>query len=186
MQPGQQRGKGRGLTARTSGLRGGGNIRRGITGQVGDGHRLLRSEKEISSSGWLVPVEPWAARLPSPGRVVGQVRQEVPGCPRTSSASPPLRCGAAIVACQVGTALAARTDRASLRSIGLASNRLLLWGIAFELAFAATIVTVPPLQAIFGTAVPGPAILAILIAFPILVWAPDELRRAVLRHRTGR
>ncbi|MFJ5546015.1 cation transporting ATPase C-terminal domain-containing protein [Micromonospora chalcea] len=88
-----------------------------------------------------------------------------------------------MVACQVGTALAVRTDRASLRSIGLASNRLLLWGIAFELAFAATIVTVPPLQAIFGTAVPGPAI---LIAFPILVWAPDELRRAVLRHRTGR
>lgn len=31
-----------------------------------------------------------------------------------------------IVACQVGTALAARTDRASLRSIGLATNQLLL------------------------------------------------------------
>ncbi|TNH30924.1 hypothetical protein FHG89_05015 [Micromonospora orduensis] len=69
--------------------------------------------------------------------------------------------------------------------MGLASDRLLLWGIAFELAFAAAIVTVPPLQAIFGTALPDPAMLAILIAFPLLVWAPDELRRAVLR-RTGR
>ncbi|MFE9695023.1 cation-translocating P-type ATPase [Micromonospora sp. NPDC005806] len=91
-----------------------------------------------------------------------------------------------IVACQVGTALAARTDRASLRSIGLATNRLLLWGIAFELAFAAAIVTVPPLQAIFGTALPDPLMLAILIAFPVLVWAPDELRRAVLRRSRRR
>ncbi|TWH67192.1 cation transporting ATPase C-terminal domain-containing protein [Micromonospora olivasterospora] len=90
-----------------------------------------------------------------------------------------------IVACQIGTALAARTERAPLRSIGLATNRLLLRGIAFELAFAATIVTVPPLQTIFGTAPPDPLMLAILITFPILVWAPDELRRALLR-RAGR
>ncbi|MFI2652080.1 cation transporting ATPase C-terminal domain-containing protein [Micromonospora fulviviridis] len=61
-----------------------------------------------------------------------------------------------IVACQIGAARAARTERASLRSIGLATNRLLLRGIAFELAFAATIVTVPPLQTIFGTAPPAP------------------------------
>ena len=39
-----------------------------------------------------------------------------------------------MVACQIGTAFAARTERASLRSIGVFSNRLLLWGIAFELA----------------------------------------------------
>jgi Cation transporting ATPase, C-terminus/PucR C-terminal helix-turn-helix domain len=31
---------------------------------------------------------------------------------------------------QIGTAFAARTDRASLRSVGFLSNRLLLWGIA--------------------------------------------------------
>jgi calcium-translocating P-type ATPase len=88
-----------------------------------------------------------------------------------------------IVACQIGTAFAARTEHASLRSVGLLTNRLLLWGIAFEIAFAAALVTVPPLQTIFGTAPPDPRLLAILIAFPILVWAPDELRRAVLRRR---
>ena len=38
---------------------------------------------------------------------------------------------------QIGTAFAARTERASLRSIGVFSNRLLLWGIAFELVLAA-------------------------------------------------
>ncbi len=37
-----------------------------------------------------------------------------------------------IVACQIGTAFAARTDRASLRSVGVFSNRLLLWGIALR------------------------------------------------------
>ena len=42
-----------------------------------------------------------------------------------------------IVACQVGTAFAARTDRASLRDVGVFTNPLLLWGIAFELAFTA-------------------------------------------------
>ena len=57
-----------------------------------------------------------------------------------------------IVACQIGTAFAARTDRASLRSVGLFTNRLLLWGIAFELVFAAALVYVPPLQDVFGTA----------------------------------
>jgi magnesium-transporting ATPase (P-type) len=88
-----------------------------------------------------------------------------------------------IVACQIGTALAARTEHASLRSVGLLTNRLLLWGIAFEVAFATAITTVPPLQTIFGTATPDPVVLAILIAFPVLVWAPDELRRAALRKR---
>ena len=46
-----------------------------------------------------------------------------------------------IVACQIGTGLAARTQRASLRQIGLTSNRLLLWGFAAELVFAAALVT---------------------------------------------
>ena len=84
---------------------------------------------------------------------------------------------AGIVACQVGTAIAARTERASLRSIGVFSNRLLLWGIAFELAFAAAIIYIPALRAIFGTAPLGPAELALLLPFPFVVWGADELRR---------
>ena len=58
---------------------------------------------------------------------------------------------AGITACQVGTAFAARTSRASLREIGIFSNRLLLWGILFELAFAAAVIYLPPLQEVFGT-----------------------------------
>jgi magnesium-transporting ATPase (P-type) len=88
----------------------------------------------------------------------------------------------AIVVCQIGTAFAARTDRASLASVGVFSNRLLLWGIVFELAFAALVVTIPPLQAAFGTAVPDLHTLLMLAPFPLIVWGADELRRAVLRH----
>ena len=82
-----------------------------------------------------------------------------------------------MVACQVGTAFAARTERASLRSIGVFSNRLLLWGIAFELALAAILIYVPVFQDLLGTAaLPGrPA--ARRCPFPFIVWGADELRR---------
>jgi magnesium-transporting ATPase (P-type) len=90
---------------------------------------------------------------------------------------------AGITACQVGTAFAARTTRASLRSIGFASNRLLLWGIAFELAFAAAVIYIPFLQSAFGTAPLGGEELAVLAVFPPLVWGSDELRRWVVRRR---
>jgi calcium-translocating P-type ATPase len=90
---------------------------------------------------------------------------------------------AGIVACQVGTAVAARTEHASLRSVGFFTNRLLLWGIASEIAFAAAVVYLPPLQRLFGTAALGPAELAILATFPPVVWGADELRRFLIRRR---
>ena len=93
---------------------------------------------------------------------------------------------AGIVACQIGTAVAARTERASLRSVGFFTNRLLLWGIAFELVFAALLVYVPPLQRVFGTAALGPAELAFLLPFPFIVWGADELRRWLRRRRAVR
>ncbi|MGI8334288.1 cation-translocating P-type ATPase [Actinomadura scrupuli] len=88
-----------------------------------------------------------------------------------------------IVACQIGTAFAARTQTASLRSIGLTTNRLLLWGMAFEIVFAAAVITLPPLQHVFGTALPNPALLLLLIPFPLVVWGVDEIYRRRLRRR---
>jgi calcium-translocating P-type ATPase len=88
-----------------------------------------------------------------------------------------------MVACQIGTAFAARTDRASLRSVGVFSNRLLLWGIGFELAIAAAIVYLPPLQSLLATAPPAPDALALALPFPFIVWGADELRRHLLRRR---
>jgi calcium-translocating P-type ATPase len=85
---------------------------------------------------------------------------------------------AGIVACQVGTAMASRTERASLRSVGLTSNPMLIGGIAFELVFAAAVIYLPWLQPIFHTAPLGPVELATLASFPVVVWGVDELRRA--------
>ena len=84
----------------------------------------------------------------------------------------------AIVACQIGTALAARTERAALRDVGLFSNRLLLYGIAFEIAFATAVVYLPFLHPVLGTAAVSPANLLLLLPMPVLVWGADELWRA--------
>ncbi|MER5202180.1 cation-transporting P-type ATPase [Streptomyces sp. NPDC002825] len=89
-----------------------------------------------------------------------------------------------MVAGQVGTAFAARTDHASLRSIGVFTNPLLLWGIAFELTLAAVFIYAPPFQDLLGTAALTPAMLALVVPFPFLVWGADELRRWLLRRRT--
>ena len=77
-----------------------------------------------------------------------------------------------MVAGQIGTAFAARTERASLRSVGVLSNRLLLWGIAFELALAALLIYAPPFQSLLGTAALTPGHAAV--------------RRPVPVHRLGR
>ncbi|MFZ0161145.1 MAG: HAD-IC family P-type ATPase, partial [Kineosporiaceae bacterium] len=90
----------------------------------------------------------------------------------------------AIVACQVGTAFAARTEHASLRAIGFTRNRLLLGGIAFELVFAAFVVVVPGVHQGLGMQLPPWWMLALMLTFPVLVWAPDELVRR-LRRRAG-
>ena len=81
---------------------------------------------------------------------------------------------AGIVACQIGAAFAARTSRASLREIGVFSNPPLLRGIAFELAFAAAIIYVPPLQAIFHTAALGLASWSSWPASRFIVWGSDD------------
>ncbi|MGW4720168.1 cation-translocating P-type ATPase [Nocardia sp. NPDC004260] len=88
-----------------------------------------------------------------------------------------------MVAGQIGTAFAARTDRASLRSIGVLSNRLLLWGIVFELALAAMIIYVPVMQRLLGTAALTPAMLAFTLPYPFIVWGADEIRRWLVRRR---
>ena len=89
---------------------------------------------------------------------------------------------AGIVACQVGTALAARTERASLREVGLTTNPLLLAGFVFEIAFAAALVFLPPLQRIFDTAAPPWWFLPLLVPFPVIVWGVDETARALARR----
>jgi magnesium-transporting ATPase (P-type) len=90
-----------------------------------------------------------------------------------------------IVACQVGTAFAVRTSHASLRSVGVFSNRYLLGAIAIALAFAAALIYAPALNSFFGTAPLTGAQLATVAPFPFIVWGADELRRLLLRRHRG-
>ncbi len=90
-----------------------------------------------------------------------------------------------MIACQIGTAFAARTDRASLRSVGVLSNRLLLWGIAFELGLAAALIYLPPFQALLSTGPLHPDDLLFVLPFPFIVWGADELRRWLVRRRVA-
>lgn len=91
-----------------------------------------------------------------------------------------------MVACQVGTAFAARTERASLRSIGVFSNPLLLWGVAFELVLTATLIYVPVCQGLLGTAALPAKDVLLVLPFPFIVWGADELRRWAIRRRQAR
>lgn len=90
-----------------------------------------------------------------------------------------------IVACQVGTAFAARTDRVSLFQIGVLSNRLLLGAEVVALSFALALVYVPALQSVFGTAALSARQIAIVAPFPFVVWGADEVRRWWRRRVDG-
>ncbi|MGW1679651.1 cation-translocating P-type ATPase [Saccharopolyspora sp. NPDC002376] len=91
-----------------------------------------------------------------------------------------------MIAGQIGTAFAVRTQSASLRSVGVLSNPYLLAAIVGEIALAAVFVYAPPLQVLLGTAPPSADDLLLLIAFPTVVWGADELRKYFLRRgRTG-
>src|SRR5215469_3121057 len=90
-----------------------------------------------------------------------------------------------IVACQVGTAFAVRTDHASLRQVGVFTNKLLLAGIGVALAFAAALVYVPALHSLFGTAALSPGQLG-TVASSRSSCGADEIRRALIRRRGQR
>jgi magnesium-transporting ATPase (P-type) len=91
-----------------------------------------------------------------------------------------------IVACQIGTAFAARTEHASLRAIGAFSNPALLVGIAGAIMFALLLVYTPFLHPVFGTAALPVNQLLLVIPFPFIVWGADELRRLCRRRRAHR
>ena len=89
----------------------------------------------------------------------------------------------AIVACQVGNLFAQRTERSSIFSMPLFTNRMIWVGIAVELVLLILLAYVPWLQGIFGTAaLTGRDWLFLLLCTPALLIA-DELRKFVVRRR---
>jgi magnesium-transporting ATPase (P-type) len=92
---------------------------------------------------------------------------------------------ACIVVGQVGVALTARTERSSVFSIGLFSNRLLLGGIAVQLALLSAIIYLPLLQQIFGAAPLTLQDWAFVAIWPLLLFCADELRKLLARRFTA-
>jgi magnesium-transporting ATPase (P-type) len=94
-------------------------------------------------------------------------------------------CLGGIVASQIGIGLAIRTDRESVFKVGLFNNRMLLWGIAAEIAIFLSLSYVPFLQRIFNTAPLQGSDFLFLLIFPPLLLLVEELRKAWVRWRTG-
>jgi magnesium-transporting ATPase (P-type) len=90
---------------------------------------------------------------------------------------------AGIVMAQVGAAQAWRTDRESVRTVGLFSNRLLLVGIVTEVAMVALLSYTPGLQDIFHTGPLSGWEWLLLMVWPPLLLGCEEVRKAVVRRR---
>ncbi len=88
-----------------------------------------------------------------------------------------------IVMGQVGAGFAMRTNRQSVFSVGLLSNRFLLAGVALELALAAALIYVPGLNGAFHQRPIGPWHWLFLVLWPPVVLGAEELRKAALRRR---
>ncbi|HEU0246756.1 MAG TPA: cation-transporting P-type ATPase [Gaiellaceae bacterium] len=88
-----------------------------------------------------------------------------------------------IVMGQVGAGMAMRTNRRSVFSIGLFSNRFLLVAIAFELGLAAALIYVPGLNSAFHQAPIGLPEWLYLATVPFVVFGAEEARKAVVRRR---
>jgi Ca2+-transporting ATPase len=91
-------------------------------------------------------------------------------------------CWAGIVAAQAGHALARRTDRESVFTVGLFTNPLVWPGLASMAAVVLLLSYVPLLQRLFGTAPLRPSDLAFLLIFPPLMLAAEELRKLWVRR----
>lgn len=90
---------------------------------------------------------------------------------------------AGVVAAQVGIVFGCRTDKVSVFTVGLTSNRMVLIGIAAELVILNLLLYVPFLQQVFNTGPLGWREWLYLVIWPPVVLGIDELRKSVLRKR---
>ncbi|MFK7940647.1 MAG: cation-translocating P-type ATPase [Roseovarius sp.] len=89
---------------------------------------------------------------------------------------------ASIIICQVADVIICRTRTQSLFTIGLWSNKLVLFGIGFELLFLACISYVPAFNTFFGTAPLEGWHLLLSVPFALAILIGDEIRRVFVRR----
>jgi potassium/sodium efflux P-type ATPase len=88
-----------------------------------------------------------------------------------------------IVVMQIANVFACRSDKHSVFKLGFFGNKLVFWGIAFELLFAAVIVYTPFFQKVFQTTAIGWTDWAILFIFAPLIFFAEELRKKIFGNR---
>jgi potassium/sodium efflux P-type ATPase len=82
-----------------------------------------------------------------------------------------------IVVMQIANIFACRSEKYSAFKLGFFNNKLILWGIVFELIFASFIIYTPFLQKIFQTIGLGWKEWGILFIFMIVIFFLEELRK---------
>ncbi len=89
----------------------------------------------------------------------------------------------AIVATQVGTVVACRTNRESVFRIGLFSNPWIIWGLVFEIGITIALIYVPPVAKFFGMFPLGWHDWLFVAPFPFVVFFAEEARKWFSRRR---
>jgi len=95
-------------------------------------------------------------------------------------------CLAAIIAMQVVNVMLCRHSAMSALSRGHRRNRLIGYGIIFELVLLMLIVYTPWGNALFGTAPPDAAVWLFILPFGIGMLLLEELRKAIVRKMAAR
>ncbi len=82
-----------------------------------------------------------------------------------------------IVVMQIANVFACRSEKHSAFKIGFFNNKLILWGIVFELVLAAVLIYVPFFQDIFNTTALGWKDWGMLFIFMVGIFILEELRK---------
>lgn len=82
-----------------------------------------------------------------------------------------------IVVMQIANIFACRSEKYSAFKIGFLNNRLILWGIVFELIFASILIYTPFFQKIFNTIGLGWKEWTVLFVFMAVIFFLEELRK---------
>ncbi|HSE93047.1 MAG TPA: cation transporting ATPase C-terminal domain-containing protein [Methylomirabilota bacterium] len=90
---------------------------------------------------------------------------------------------AGIVAAQVGNVFACRTARESVFRTGQFDDRMVLLGVAVEIALTLALIGAPPLRQVFGLAPLAPPEWTVLLSFPLVVLGLEEARKWIARAR---
>ena len=88
---------------------------------------------------------------------------------------------AGIIATQIGNVFACKTERGSVFKVGFFNNKLVLVGIASELAIISALIYIPFLQRIFGLAPIGLREWGFLFAFTPILFLMEEVRKWIVR-----